>query len=257
MSRSEKAGFKGNKSFLPSKTWLVCGKETNPGASSGLKIGMKLNIARMPVALKNRYQDWGLNEILIYWFRNDLRLADKSAFARACLNADHLLPVYIHDSKEQDAIYGFERQGLHRKTFLRASLDDLKTQLQVEGPDLLSFWQAITSIVAVTQRHCCQCNLLRENWSPWRNWASQHAAEQGTDVNEFWQSSMLDPQFVFHLPWKMPDVFTAFRREVERAQLKFAQPISTPKHIPPLPKVLPQGTIKRDIHCCIIGSPLF
>jgi hypothetical protein len=27
MSRSEKAGFKGNKSFLPSKTCLVCGKE--------------------------------------------------------------------------------------------------------------------------------------------------------------------------------------------------------------------------------------
>lgn len=27
MSRSENIGFKGNKSFLPSKTCLVCGKE--------------------------------------------------------------------------------------------------------------------------------------------------------------------------------------------------------------------------------------
>ncbi len=45
---------------------------------------------------------------LIYWFRNDLRLADNPAFAQACLNADSLLLVYIHDSKEQDMVYGFE-----------------------------------------------------------------------------------------------------------------------------------------------------
>ena len=43
---------------------------------------------------------------LIYWFRNDLRLADNPAFTQACLNADHLLPVYVHDSKEQETVYG-------------------------------------------------------------------------------------------------------------------------------------------------------
>ena len=76
---------------------------------------------------------------LIYWFRNDLRLADNPAFTQACLSADHLLPVYVHDSKEQETVYGFERQGPHRQAFLRASLDDLGSQLRAQGSDLLEF----------------------------------------------------------------------------------------------------------------------
>ena len=68
---------------------------------------------------------------LIYWFRNDLRLADNPAFTQACLNADYLLPVYVHDTKEQETVYGFERQGPHRQAFLRASLDDLGSQCSI------------------------------------------------------------------------------------------------------------------------------
>ena len=181
---------------------------------------------------------------LIYWFRNDLRLADNPAFAQACSNADYLLPVYIHDSKEQDIVYGFERQGLHRKAFLRASLDDLKTQLQAQGSDLFEFAGKSTEILlqlvqdtAATAIYCEQIEAPEEVEQV------RILQEQAVEVKEFWQSSMLEPQALPFALEKMPDVFTTFRREVERAQLKFAQPINAPKKIPLLPRLLPQHPI--------------
>ena len=78
--------------------------------------------------------------ILIYWFRNDLRLSDNPALAQACLSADQLFPVYVHQTDGELSAYGFERVGGHRKNFLRQSLDDLKSQLQDLGSNLFEFY---------------------------------------------------------------------------------------------------------------------
>ena len=178
---------------------------------------------------------------LIYWFRNDLRLADNPAFAQACLNADYLLPVYIHDSKEQDMIYGFERQGPHRKAFLRASLDDLKAQLRAQGSDLFELagksTEVLLQLVRDTAATAIYCEQIE---APEEIEQVRSLQEQGVEVQEFWQSSMLEPQDLPFALENIPDVFTAFRREIERAGLKFAQPIHAPKKIPVLPGYLPQ-----------------
>jgi deoxyribodipyrimidine photo-lyase len=71
--------------------------------------------------------------------------------------------------------------------------------------------------------------------------------EQGIDVKEFWQSSMLDPQDLPFELHQMPDVFTVFRREVERAQLKFAKPINALGYIPPLPLSLPDAIPEKGL----------
>jgi deoxyribodipyrimidine photo-lyase len=181
---------------------------------------------------------------LIYWFRNDLRLADNLAFTQACLNADSLLPVYIHDSKEQDMVYGFERQGLHRKAFLRASLDDLRAQLQAQGSDLFELagksTEVLLQFVKDTAAAAIYCEQIE---APEEIEQVRLLQEQGIEVKDFWQSSMLEPQDLPFALENMPDVFTAFRREVERAQLKFAQPINAPKKIPLLPESFPQHPI--------------
>ena len=178
---------------------------------------------------------------LIYWFRNDLRLADNPAFAQACLNADYLLPVYIHDSKEQDMIYGFERQGPHRKAFLRASLDDLKAQLRAQGSDLFELAGKSTEVLLQLVRDTAAIAIYCEQIeAPEEIEQVRSLQEQGVEVQEFWQSSMLEPQDLPFALENIPDVFTAFRREIERAGLKFAQPIHAPKKIPVLPGYLPQ-----------------
>ena len=197
---------------------------------------------------------------LIYWFRNDLRLADNPAFTQACLKADYLLPVYIHDTKEQETVYGFERQGPHRQAFLRASLDDLKAQLRAQGSDLLEFaGQPAEVLLQLLKDSAADAIYCEQIEAPEEIEQVRMLQEQGTDVNEFWQSSMLDPQTLPFELEKMPDVFTAFRREVERAQLKFAQPINAPKKIPSLPAILSQAsmlpsTAQSDSHPYLLGG---
>ncbi len=67
-------------------------------------------------------------KVIVYWFRNDLRLLDNPALTQACKEADFLLPIYVHDPVTETA-WHFSRVGDHRKTFLRESLADLKVNL--------------------------------------------------------------------------------------------------------------------------------
>jgi len=65
----------------------------------------------------------------IYWSRNDLRLTDNPALARACREADALLPVYVHAPDEQTT-WGFARVGAARRHFVAQALEDLGAELK-------------------------------------------------------------------------------------------------------------------------------
>ena len=75
--------------------------------------------------------------LIIYWFRNDLRLEDNPGFYQACMDADVLLPIFILDTKnDTNTEWGFERMGAHRRQFQDESINDLKKQLLRAGSDL-------------------------------------------------------------------------------------------------------------------------
>ncbi len=125
-----------------------------------------------------------------------------------------------------------------------AAFDDLKAQLQAQGSDLFELAGKSTEILlrlvqdtAATAIYCEQIEAPEEIEQV------RILQEQGVEVQEFWQSSMLESQDLPFALENMPDVFTAFRREVERAGLKFAQPINAPKKIPLLPGSLPQRSV--------------
>jgi deoxyribodipyrimidine photo-lyase len=175
--------------------------------------------------------------IAIYYFRNDLRLEDNSAFMLACKNADFLIPIYIHEEKcEEETRWGFSRVGQHRKVFLQESLEDLRIRLRYLGSDLFElagdFKEIFTSLrinFDVKQIYCEQIEAPEELEEV------KVLKNIGFEVIYSWQSSMLDPQY---LPFKldqMPDVFTQFRQQVEKQKLKFADPIAAPSRTPPLP----------------------
>ena len=176
--------------------------------------------------------------ILIYWFRNDLRLSDNPALARACFSADQLFPVYLHQTDGELNAYGIERISAHRKNFLRQSLDDLRAQLQDLGSNLFEFSGQADEVLPQLLKslgaqviHCEQIEAPEE--------LEQIALLRGMgiDIQEYWQSSMLDPQYFSFELQKMPDIFTQFRRAVEGEGLKFANPIATLKAMPPLPSI--------------------
>ena len=60
----------------------------------------------------------------IILFRNDFRLEDQAALYAASLQADHLIPLYIHDDKQSD------NPGLASLSYLHYSLKSLQQDLQ-------------------------------------------------------------------------------------------------------------------------------
>jgi deoxyribodipyrimidine photo-lyase len=176
--------------------------------------------------------------ICIYWFRNDLRLTDNPALAEACLHAQYLLPVYIHPPQVAHE-FGFPRVGRHRQAFLRESLDDLRTQLRALGSDLLEYSGTPADVLMQLVRHtgadAIYCERIE---APEEVSQSQHIQDLGMNLNEFWQSSMVAPDSLPFAIRDMPDMFTQFRKDIERAGLKFATPICAPVKVPSLPEHL-------------------
>jgi len=175
--------------------------------------------------------------VLIYWFRNDLRLTDNLAFSQACADADCLVPIYVFDSPQDSKTeWGFNRVGGHRQAFLRESLDDLRRQLKKLGSDLYEFHSDIASVipslVATLNAKAVYCEQIE---------APEEINELGRlralniNVKQFWQSSMLD---LSDLPFEvtaMPDVFTTFRQKIEKSNIRFSKPLPKVTAIPALP----------------------
>ena len=173
----------------------------------------------------------------IYWFRSDLRLRDNPAFALACKESHCLLPIYIHQTYlEEKTAWGFPRLANHRKVFLESSLKELRVQLRSMGSELLEVsgdtlkvFQDLRSQLDISRIYCEQIEAPEEleQVTILRN--------AGFNLQLTWQSSMLDPQTLPFQLEDMPDVFTQFRQQVEKHQLRFASPIDAPIRIPPLP----------------------
>ena len=69
----------------------------------------------------------------IVWFRNDLRVHDHPALAKAIAESDNVIPLFIID----DALMNGEAKGSNRNRFLIESLADLRQSLQAIGGDLV------------------------------------------------------------------------------------------------------------------------
>ena len=183
---------------------------------------------------------------IVYWFRNDLRLEDNPAFLQACNDADYLLPIYIHQAYlEEETSWGFPRVGEHRRVFLDQSLQDLRSQLRSRGSDLLELsgdgldiFEKLRSQIKADIIYCEQIEVPEELEQVAR------LRDVGFQVNTIWQSSMLSPQALPFSLQEMPDVFTQFRQQVEKHQLRFAKPVDAPEQIPALP-VLEMSSIKQ------------
>lgn len=70
---------------------------------------------------------------IIVWYRNDLRIHDHPALAKAIQSADHVVPLFILNS----SLLRGAHAGSNRNRFLIESLHDLKQSLKKIGGDLV------------------------------------------------------------------------------------------------------------------------
>jgi deoxyribodipyrimidine photo-lyase len=178
---------------------------------------------------------------LIYWFRNDLRVQDNPAFARACKEATHVVPVFCHDPQASAVTpWGFERVGPHRRHFLVQGLADLSAQLRAMGSELIEVQGRAQDVLPELSRLLGTSRVLCETIAaPQEEPQGLALQAAGLSVESLWQSSLLDPADLPFAAAQLPELFTAFRQAVERAGVVPRAPLPRLSHMPSLPAASP------------------
>ncbi len=174
---------------------------------------------------------------VIYWFRNDLRLADNQALVHACQQAENLVFVYCHPlSTWQPQRWNLPHPGLHRQHFVASALAELSQRLNAMGSQLLEvnmsaveFLPLLASELGSKIVHC------EEIAAPYEQDDILALRATGLTVHTSWQSSLLDPtDFPFRAD-ALPDVFTKFRTLIESSGVQPPAPLPAPQSLPVLP----------------------
>jgi deoxyribodipyrimidine photo-lyase len=173
-------------------------------------------------------------QIAIYWFRNDLRLADNPSLISACRHAQRLALLYVVPEGERaQTRWGFERTGPLRRYFRDQALAGLEKALAERERELLTVvGDPVEAVLRVareigTADVFCEAIAAPEEVT---ECAALRAA--GLTVHECWQSSLLD---IADLPFDVaqtPRVFTAFRTAIEDAGIKPRPCYATPSRLP-------------------------
>ncbi len=162
-------------------------------------------------------------ERVIVWFRQDLRVHDNEALAHAILNGQEVLPVFIFGERvfKGKTRFGFPKTGKFRARFILESVADLRQSLRRLGSDL---------IVRVGKPEEEIYDLARHAKTSWvfcnRERTQEEVEVQDALERKLWsvgqeiiysRGKML--YYTQDLPFPIthcPDIFTQFRKEVER-----------------------------------------
>ncbi|WP_282373376.1 DASH family cryptochrome [Pseudomonas sp. PS02290] len=175
---------------------------------------------------------------LIYWFRQDLRLADNPAFTHACEIADTLLPVYCTPVTTSSP-WGFERIGAHRQYFEQSAVSALAEQLRAHGSGLMQIeGDPVERLVALAHEWGIDTVICERIAAPEEEAQVQGLRAAGLTVEDHWQSTLFSLDELPMAVEELPDVFSSFRRLVEKAHTSARPVIPSPTTIPALPQGL-------------------
>jgi deoxyribodipyrimidine photo-lyase len=170
----------------------------------------------------------------IVWFRQDLRLHDNEALQDALRNVYEVIPVFVFDERvfKGETNFGFPKTGKYRTKFILESVADLRQSLRRLNCEL---------IVRVGKPEEVLFELAKECKTSWifcnRERTAEELKVQDTLEQKLWsigqemrynRGKML--YYTADLPFPVqhtPDVFTQFRKEVERI-VPVREPLTRP-----------------------------
>jgi len=170
----------------------------------------------------------------IVWFRMDLRLHDNEALQDAMRNAYEVIPVFVFEDRlfKGNTSFGFPKTGKYRTKFILESVADLRQSLRKLNSDLIirvgNAEEVLFDLAKSTKTSWIFCNRER---------TQEEARVQDNLEQKLWsigqemrynRGKML--YYTADLPFPIqhtPDVFTQFRKEVERI-VPVREPIPRP-----------------------------
>lgn len=179
----------------------------------------------------------------LVWFRTNFRLDDNRPLIEAINQNDEIIPVYIFDSAMFDNTnYGTKKMGVFRLKFLLECLEELNQALIEKGTHLLIIQgDTKTEIPKLVQKYKVQ-EVYAEFPTAYEEQKLQEEVEK-----ELWKDDAILKTYLTNylldekdLPFpvsKLPDIFTDFRKKVERECI-VQEPIKCPNKInsPILPR---------------------
>ncbi len=173
---------------------------------------------------------------IVVWFRNDLRLEDNETLTRAIQQGKEIIPVYCFDSRQFKATYlGFPKTGTFRAQFLLESVADLRQSIQKIGGDLVILKGNPEQAVPEFAKHLGATAIYfsKEVTAEERQIdraLEENAFAQGIACESFWQSTLYHKDDLPFPIRQTPEVFTQFRKEVEKG-CKIRPSFPSPKQI--------------------------
>lgn len=168
----------------------------------------------------------------ILWFRNDLRLNDNPALDAAARECREIVPVYVLDERYLErGRWGFYRTGPYRLQFLLESLYDLSEELRSKGSRLLVVaGQPERELPRLAGEYGCSCIYASKEYAHEEIQAEKKLAAS-FDSRFLHSSTLYEPEELPFAIKQLPDVFTAFRKRVER-YAEVSEPLVAPDEIP-------------------------
>ncbi len=185
---------------------------------------------------------------VLIWFRNDLRLHDHEPLQEALRAGHDIIPVYCFDPRQfGQTAFGFPKTGKFRTRFLLESVADLRRSLRQLGSDL---------IIRVGHPEVVLPTLAADATAQIVSWHEEVTAEEtavastladqleadGVQVQTFWGATLYHPDDLPFPVTKLPEVFTQFRKQVEKSSTVY-DAFPAPPSLPPLPVPLDPGEL--------------
>jgi deoxyribodipyrimidine photo-lyase len=179
----------------------------------------------------------------IIWFKTDLRLSDNETLIKALASHEYIVPVYCFDEAHfKETAFGFKKTGAYKAQFLLESVEDLKLNLQRLGSDLLVVHgKPEIELLNIAKMYHAQAvfakaEIAYEEINTERQ-VQNALLKQGCILNTYHTHTLYHPQDLPFESANTPDVFTNFRRAVEKQSTirsVFEPPVRI--HSPTLPK---------------------
>jgi deoxyribodipyrimidine photo-lyase len=176
------------------------------------------------------------------WLRQDLRLHDHAPLLAAARGAGALHVVWCLDPRltEGTRLLGLPRTGPFRARFLREALADLRAGLRAVGSDLVVVrGRPRDEIPRLAERHGWRRLHVHELVGT-EEVAEERAVRVGLAAIDcetvvHWDRTLVEPDDLPYPLASVPDVFTRFRKDVERLG-GYPAPLAAPTALPAPPE---------------------
>ena len=176
----------------------------------------------------------------IVWFKTDLRLHDNETLLRAIEESDEVIPVYCLDKSHfERTAYGFLKTGSFRLNFLLEALVDLDQQLRKKGSGLILLKGKPEEELYQLAKTFTVHKVYAKKEVDYEEQQTEEAVEKALwktlcTLEKTSTSTLYRAEDLPFTIKDIPDIFTAFRKKVEkesvvRNSFKTPTKINSPK----------------------------